>query len=76
MIQTKRNRQTGTRITIGRAEELAVDTDAGPWATICEDHSIIMNHRTRTLAGAHAADPAGWCESCREVLERRWEALR
>lgn len=68
---TRKNRQTGTMISVGRAEDLGVDPSAGPWATICEDHGLIVNHRTRALAESHAPDPLGWCEGCREDADAR-----
>lgn len=76
-MMTRKNRQTGTMISVGRAEDLGVDPSAGPWATICEDHGLIVNHRTRELAESHAPDPLGWCEGCREDADARsggdWE---
>lgn len=65
MIKQRRNRQTGTLITVGRSSELELNDGEG-WALICEDHSFIMQTETRALADRHASDPAGWCEQCRE----------
>lgn len=62
-LRTTRNRRTGTRITVGRADVLDADADGGPWVTICDDHGSICNHDTLALARAHASHPE-WCEDC------------
>ncbi len=63
MSITRKNRQTGTRITVGSAVELGLNDGEG-WLTICEDHGWITSHPTRALAERHAPDPLGWCEVC------------
>lgn len=67
MSTTRRNRETGTMITVGNAEQDAWDQDGGPWYTLCEDHGEIVNHPTIALARSHAAAPTGWCETCRDA---------
>jgi len=67
MIRTRRNRQTGTMITVGRSAELEVNDGEG-WALSCDTHSIVMHCDTRTQADRHAADPAGWCGDCEAQL--------
>lgn len=62
----RKNRQTGTMITIGRSADLGLDPQGG-WLTICEDHGYIVSHPTRKLAERHAPDPLGWCEECVEA---------
>lgn len=65
-MRTRKSQQTGARITVGTAEEMELDPTDGKWVTVCEDHGLILNHRTRKLAEWHAADPIGWCEGCQE----------
>jgi hypothetical protein len=64
---TRRNRQTGTHITVGTAIEMALDPAEGDcaWYTICEEHNEVCGHRTRKLAEFFAASPLDWCEDCR-----------
>lgn len=62
-IRTRKNRQTGTMITVGRSDELGLNDGIG-WALICEDHGTVMSMDTRKMADHHAPDPAGWCEVC------------
>ena len=55
-----------TRHMVGlyHADQAQLDSSAGPWATICEEHGHIINHDTLALARSHLGDPTGWCESC------------
>lgn len=69
MAHTRTARQTGTKVTVGTADEMWLDPEGGKWAVICEEHGIILSTETRKLAESHATDPAGWCEQCREGLE-------
>jgi hypothetical protein len=69
---TRKNRQTGTMITVGRSSDLGVNGGDG-WALICEDHGMVMHVDTRKLADWHAVDPMGWCEVCNGTIEQ-WAA--
>ena len=63
----RRNRQTGHMIGIYDGIAADMDTAAGRWQTVCEEHNTICSHATLTLARYHAADPTGWCEPCAEA---------
>jgi len=65
LIESKVRRATGTTVSVYDAEAAGLDTDAGPVATVCEDHGAIVNHLTKTLARHHAVRPDGWCYGCR-----------
>lgn len=72
VIQTRKNRQTGTTILVndrGRDDAEVQDGDAR-WETICDEHGTVCSHDTRKLAEWHAAEPLGWCEECMKVAER------
>ena len=63
-MQARRNRQTGTIIWIGRAEEFDLEPTEGAWVTICEEHAWTIHHATKAVALAWAARPLEWCEVC------------
>lgn len=69
--QQRRARQTGSLVGVYDGEAARMDTDAGRWQTVCEDHSTIVSHATLALARWHAAAPADWCEACRADLATR-----
>jgi hypothetical protein len=62
-VQRRRCQVTGTIVSIYHAATAGLDPAGGPWATICQDHGTICNHRTLDLARAHATTPE-WCEPC------------
>lgn len=65
----RRNRRTGTLISVYDGIAADMDTTGGRWQTLCEDHDTICSHVTRKLAEWHAAEPAGWCEGCQAQHE-------
>jgi hypothetical protein len=73
MSTTRRNNQTGMRITVGNAAQDGWCTEGGPWYTICEDHHTIMNYPTKALATSWAASPRDWCEHCNRCAIHRAE---
>jgi hypothetical protein len=64
-MKLHRNRQTGTLIMWGRAEEAGMTTEDGPWVTVCDDHGSIVHHPSAKSAREWAACPTGWCDECR-----------
>jgi hypothetical protein len=65
------NRETGSLMGVYRAAEAGLDTDAGAWAAVCEDHGSIVNTSTARLAHSAARDPRSFCEGCREGMPNR-----
>lgn len=65
-VQQHRCRQNGRVVGVYNAEQAMLDSDAGPWVTVCEDHGTVVNHHTLELALKHAPDPMGWCEDCNQ----------
>jgi hypothetical protein len=59
-----RARSTGTYVGIYDGAEADMDTCAGRWQTLCEDHGSIISHRTLALARRHRTSPEEWCEVC------------
>lgn len=70
-IEYRKRRSTGFYVGVYNGEEAGMDTDDGrmPWSTVCEEHSTVIHHATKTLALAHARDPQGWCEECQRLLD-------
>lgn len=66
-VVQRKSRTTGHLVGLYHAEQAGLDSSAGPWATLCEEHGHIINHDTLALARSHLGDPTGWCEPCMEV---------
>jgi len=68
-----RNRQTGTLIYTGSADDFGLDDGGGDtrWYNICDAHGSCVGHRTRTLALAFSASPIDWCEPCAEFYRSK-----
>jgi hypothetical protein len=61
-------RSTGALIGLYRSAEAGIESDpTTPWATVCEDHSTLVCHQTRTSAETALPYPQEWCEDCRKV---------
>lgn len=65
-VQRRRNRQTGTIVSVLSAKQAGLCDEGGPWVTLCEDHGFLVNHWTMLDALGWAPDPATWCEPCQE----------
>lgn len=72
-VVQRKNRITGSLVGLYQADQAGMDPEAGLWSTVCEVHSSCVNHRSLALAKSHLADPTGWCEECRELVEKREE---
>ena len=70
-VDQRVSRQTGLKVGLYHAEQAGLDAGPGPWVTVCEEHGCIVSHATLQLARAHAADPLGWCEACRDMPANR-----
>ena len=68
LVRLSRARSTGTEVGLYRAAEAGLDPEGGPWATVCEAHSAVVNHATRRDAQGWMSQPEGWCEDCRDAL--------
>lgn len=47
---TRRERSTGSVLTVARADDLELDADGGDWVTVCETHGYLVNSPTRRAA--------------------------
>ena len=61
---TRKNRETGTYITVGNADQDGWCNSGGDFYTLCEDHGQIINHETVSQARGWASNPTSWCETC------------
>ena len=62
--QYRQARSTGTHVGVYDGTEADMDTSAGRWQTVCEEHGTIISHQTLALARWHAPCPEEWCETC------------
>lgn len=58
-LESHRNRETGTVVTVYDAEQAGLDYEDGEYATVCEDHGAICNHASKHRARLWAASPDG-----------------
>lgn len=65
-ITTRKNRQTGTHVTVIHADDTGLELEPGAvvWYTICEEHNQCVGHETKALATSWASEPLTWCEVC------------
>ena len=71
-VSQTRARQTKTLVGVYHGEQSGMECDRDyPWVTVCEVHHNLVSHPTLALAKAHAVDPQGWCEDCREKSEAK-----
>jgi len=70
-IQSRRNRMTGTTVTVYRNDAQGLDDCDGtcPYSAVCEHHAGVVAVETIEAGRWAAAHPEGWCEECREVLD-------
>lgn len=69
--QYSRNRRTGHLVGVYDGVAAGLDTDAGRWSLVCEEHSTVIAFATLVSARAHAAVPDHWCEPCYDELAVR-----
>lgn len=67
-IELRKCRATGKLVGLYRSGEAGLEEDAeGKYTTVCEEHGTLVSHRTLAVARSWLADPAGWCDECREI---------
>lgn len=65
----RKARSSRTHIGVYDGIEAGMDTFAGRWQTMCEEHGNIISHETLALARSHASVPEDWCEGCRDIVD-------
>lgn len=61
----RRKRSNGVVVSVLNAEQADLCTEGGcNWYTYCDEHGILIGHRTLRLAEAHAVVPEEWCAGC------------
>lgn len=64
LVERRKARSTGTQVGLYDGEAARMDTDAGRWQTVCEDHGSICSHLDKGTARSFMAAPEQWCEDC------------
>ena len=62
---SRKNRETGTTVTVYDAVTAQMDTTDGKWATVCDDHGSVLNSKTYVAAKSAMTKPSDWCEGCK-----------
>jgi len=66
LVETRKNRATGSWVSIYRAEAAGIDASSGRYAVVCEAHGSILNAETLSMA-RRQLPVASWCEDCRAI---------
>lgn len=61
---SRRSRRTGHMVSVYDGELAGLDTAAGRWQVVCEQHGSILATSTMRLARGHMTSP-DWCGDCR-----------
>jgi hypothetical protein len=69
IVHHAKTRQTGATVTVTRVGPGSAYEQEPGWMTMCLNHGQLVFHETRSLAIAHAADPAGWCSDCTAIAD-------
>lgn len=64
LVECRVARSTKTRVMLYDSNVAGLDTDAGPWATVCDPHGGVVHHPTRKIAREWMATPEEWCPGC------------
>lgn len=68
----RKNKQTGTIVSLYDGGPAGMDTFSGRWQTVCEDHSHIVSHRVYAVALSHLSHPDEWCDGCMPPTVKVW----
>lgn len=66
-MASRKNKETGTYISIDRQEAYGLANVGEPWITMCEDHGIFCGHERKIDAVSWASAPSMWCEGCQQL---------
>jgi len=67
---TRKNRQTGTPVTVTTAAALQKNPDdGGKWAIKCEAHGTIQQVTTKAARDIEARTPGKWCNGCKKIAQ-------
>jgi hypothetical protein len=60
----RRCRETGHLVGLYDGITEGMDTDAGRWQTVCEEHGWIISHEKYSTALSWLSHPLEWCDEC------------
>lgn len=63
----RRSSLTGTTVVLVDGKAADLDTDAGRWSLVCEDHGTVCAFTHQQDARGWMDAPECWCEKCGEV---------
>ncbi|WIB65894.1 hypothetical protein [Curtobacterium sp. MCBD17_040] len=69
-VVSRTSRITGTRLSVGHAEDLGLDPDDGlEWVTLCDAHDTLVYSENKTQA--LRVNGPDFCDDCRTSARRR-----
>lgn len=74
----RRNRKTGTRVTLIDNRHCAFDPDmrGTPWVTVCEEHEQVGRHHDKREASHACVNPDSFCSDCAEIVREQYDGPR
>jgi len=77
LVMRRRNHRTSSRVSLYHGAQAGLDLSEGcTWATVCEDHGVILGHQSIRLARTSLSRPDDWCEGCSKLTQapkESWE---
>lgn len=59
-------KSTKTVVTLYDGIEAQMDVEGGRWQTVCDTHSNVVAHRSKSVALSHLSYPEEWCDDCQK----------
>lgn len=70
LLDQRKARSTGATVSLYDGEAAGLDTEGGPYSTVCEDHAACVAHATLAIARSWLSMPEEWCDSCQSLRNR------
>ncbi len=68
LICSRRNRRTKKIYSLYDGDEAGMNTSAGRWQTVCEEHNCVCSHATKEAALRWLTTPLIWCDRCSKLF--------
>lgn len=69
LLVSRKNRKTGYYTSLYKSAEAGIESDPDlPYATVCEQHGLLVCHSSRALAMGNLSQPFEWCSYCQSIV--------